>query len=82
MQRLQWFSRGFYAVSLRDSAVVISDLRMGIEPDYVFQFKVGTLSNSRVESAMPQLLPVNRDLSGLSAVWRRIWNQSVELGGR
>ena len=79
VQRLQWFSGGFYSVSLRQTDIVISDLRMGVEPDYVFQFKVGELSNPHAKPALPQRMPVIRDWSILRSIWQRIWNQSVRL---
>lgn len=79
VQRLQWFSRGFYAVSLRQKDIVISDLRMGVEPDYAFQFKVGELSNPHAKPSLPQRIPAVRDFSILRPMWQRIWNQSVVL---
>ena len=80
VQRLQWFSRGFYSVSLRQTDIVMSDLRMGVEPNYAFQFKVGELSNPHAKPALPQQIPVVRDLSILRPIWQRIWNQSIKLG--
>ncbi len=77
VQRLKWFSRGFYAVSERQGDIVISDLRMGLEPDYAFQFKVGEISNPHPRPAVPELLPAVRDLSRLGSLWARIWNPSV-----
>jgi len=79
VQRLKWFSRGFYSVSLRDSDIVISDLRMGVEPDYVFRFKVGEISNPHARPAIPLAIPNNRDLRKLELIWRRIWDQKVAL---
>ena len=80
VRRLQWFSRGFYSVSLRQTDIVISDLRMGVEPDYVFQFKVGEIGNPHAKPVSPQQIPAIRDLSILRPMWQRIWNQSVNLG--
>ena len=34
--KLQWFTRGYFAFSTVDADVVMTDLRMGSEPDYVF----------------------------------------------
>lgn len=79
VQRLQWFSRGIYSVSLRQQDIVISDLRMGVEPHYVFNFKVGKLENPHAKAVLPELLPVTRDFSQLPVLWRRIWDASVEL---
>lgn len=80
VQRLKWFSRGFYSVSLRDSDIVISDLRMGIEPDYVFSFKVGEISNPHARPSVPRAMPNRRDLGKLALIWQRIWDQTVSLG--
>ncbi|MDH3219027.1 MAG: metal-dependent hydrolase [Gammaproteobacteria bacterium] len=80
VQRLRWFSRGFYAVSERQGDIVISDLRMGLEPSYVFQFKVGEISNPHPKPVAPEQLTADRDLGMLRLVWNRIWDQDVELG--
>jgi inner membrane protein len=79
VQRLQWFSRGIYSVSLRQQDIVISDLRMGVEPHYVFNFKVGEISNPHAQAVVPELLPAIRDFSRLPVLWRRIWDDSVAL---
>jgi inner membrane protein len=51
VQRLQWFTKGFYAISTQDDKVLLSDLRMGVECAYVFNFVVGNLS--KVASSAP-----------------------------
>jgi len=40
VQRLLWFTHGFYRVTLRGTDILITDLRMGLEGNYVFNFKV------------------------------------------
>ena len=55
MQRLQWFSRGIYSVSLRQQDIVISDLRMGVEPHYAFNFKVGKLENPHAKAVLARV---------------------------
>ncbi len=74
VRRLQWFTRGFYAVSRRDDAVVMTDLRMGLEPEYVFSFKVGEVSNPHARPAPPEMLPAIRNFGRLAWVWERIWS--------
>ena len=37
---LAWFSRGFYRLEERDGQVFLSDLRMGLTPNYVFRYLV------------------------------------------
>ena len=79
VQRLQWFSRGIYSVGRVQDDIVISDLRMGVEPNYVFRFKVGEISNPHARPVLPEQLVAVRDLSRLSLFWARIRDQSIEL---
>jgi inner membrane protein len=79
VQRLRWFSRGFYSVRDLAGDIVISDLRMGIEPDYVFRFKVGEIGNPHPLPTRPEPLRAERDFSRLSLLWERIWNPVVEM---
>ncbi|WP_299178987.1 metal-dependent hydrolase [uncultured Neptuniibacter sp.] len=48
VQRLQWFSKGFLKVKEQNRELLLSDLRMGAEPFYVFTFKVAEIDNGRV----------------------------------
>ncbi len=78
-QRLQWFSKGFYSVRNEGNQVVISDLRMGYEPDYVFSFAVAELGNPHASAIRPVQLQPNRDWSLLEKIWARIWDRQVVL---
>lgn len=40
VRRLAWFNHGFQKAEVREGVLVLSDLRMGMEPDYVFRFAV------------------------------------------
>ncbi len=82
VQRLRWFSRGFYSVRDVGGDIVISDLRMGLEPDYVFRFKVGEIGNPHAHPAAPEMLPTAQDFSRLALVWKRIRDAGVELAPR
>ena len=79
VRRLRWFSKGIYSVRDLDGDIVISDLRMGIEPDYVFRFKVGEIGNPHPHPAAPEQLQAVRDFSRLPLLWERIQDPSVEL---
>ena len=57
VQRLQWFTDGFYTLKLSGGDVQMADLRMGFEPNYVFTFKVGEISN-------PHTVPVDTTPAG------------------
>ena len=78
-ERLKWFSKGFYGVSVLDGDIVIADLRMGIEPDYVFRFKVGEVGNPHPLPAAPEQIIAERDFSRLPLLWARIVDPRVDL---
>ncbi|MGB5583287.1 MAG: metal-dependent hydrolase [Gammaproteobacteria bacterium] len=73
VQRLQWFTKGFYAAALKDRNIIVTDLRMGFEPEYVFRFKVGEMSNPHPRPAPVEQQPGIRNYDRLRWVWARIW---------
>jgi len=77
VQRLKWFTKNFYAAALLDSDIVITDLRMGTEPEYVFRFKVGVMGNPHPHTAPVERLHGIRNYERLSWVWHRIWDKQV-----
>jgi inner membrane protein len=74
VQRLQWFTKGFYAASLIDRGIIMTDLRMGFEPEYVFSFKVGEMSNPHPRPTAVEQQPGIRNFERLHWVWARIWD--------
>ena len=73
VQRLQWFTKGFYRVREDEQGVVLTDLRMGQEPFYVFSFRVGRRASPRIVPVFPQQVPPERvDLESLIWIWNRI----------
>ena len=92
VQRLDWFSRGFYKVSRQPiegqiegqidgqpDALVITDLRMGIEPNYAFSFQVGEFQHSTGNaSPLPdRQLAARYSTDKLPQLWQRIWNAEI-----
>ena len=74
VQRLLWFSRGFVKARLEGDLLVLSDLRMGQEPAYVFNHAVAVRGNPHWRAITPQRVPAALDRSRLlGAVWQRIW---------
>jgi inner membrane protein len=73
VKRLQWFTHGFYDVSIEGDDVVITDLRMGMEPGYVFRFKVAEFEDGRIRPAETRRVPSRPRLEQLRWVWERIW---------
>ncbi len=54
VERIAWFSDGFYKMSQEGARVLISDLRMGQEPAYVFSFVVAEKRSAAQALAVPQ----------------------------
>ena len=79
VQRLRWFTKKFYTAALSGNDIVITDLRMGTEPEYVFRFKVGEMGNPHAHPAPVERLPGIRNYERLSWVWGRIWDSRAEM---
>ncbi len=74
VSRLQWFTHGFYSVQKRQHAIVITDLRMGLEPYYVFQFKIAEIGNPHPFPTKSVRIRSERRIKRLNWIWQRIWN--------
>jgi inner membrane protein len=79
VQRLQWFTKGFYSVNQDQQKVVLSDLRMGVECSYVFNFIVGEQTNNGIVTGNFEKYSDRPDLSQFGLIWDRIWDPSVSL---
>lgn len=74
VQRLQWFNRGFMKAERRDGMLVLSDLRMGAEPDYSFRFVVAEHDGHAWQEVAPRQLRWPWQAGRrLAAMWQRIW---------
>lgn len=80
VRRLQWFTHGFYAVGREGDAVVMTDLRMGLEPDYFFRFQVGAVHNPHVVRVKSRRLLAERRLDRLGELWNRLRGVPVAAG--
>ncbi len=79
-QRLIWFTRGFYKAHLREGQVVISDLRMGVEGSYAFNFAIADHSTTYPPAAIKAVRiddPV--DWRKLGLMWSRLWDSTISL---
>jgi inner membrane protein len=72
--KLKRFTKGYYAFSTVGDYVVMTDLRMGSEPAYVFQFKVARLNDGGPHPIDDESLETTQDWWSLAWVWKRIWN--------
>ena len=75
--RVLWFNHHFAKAQVRDGTLVLSDLRMGSEPDYSFRFAVAAREGDGWQALQPprQLPFVWKSRPGVDALWGRIWNQ-------
>ncbi len=74
VRRLTWFNRGFMKAQVRDDRLVVSDLRMGAEPDYSFRFAVARRDGALWREIPPEQLQWPWQAGRrLGAMWHRIW---------
>lgn len=74
--RLAWFNHGFMKARVEDGRLLLSDLRMGAEPDYSFTFAVAERDGDGWRALPPEQLPWAVPRGGqLAAIWERIWNE-------
>jgi inner membrane protein len=72
--KLRWFTRGYYSFSRIAEHIVMTDLRMGLEPDYVFRFKIAKVKNPNPIPIQDERLKTRPDFRRLDWIWKRIWN--------
>jgi inner membrane protein len=77
LQRLLWFNHGFMKASVDPRGrLVVADLRMGQEPDYVFQFAVARREGDRWKAISPERVPADMQIKEqLPAIWTRIFHE-------
>lgn len=82
-EKLAWFSRGYYRAEPQGDKIVISDLRMGLTPNYVFRFAVAEKPGDKSRAISPQRAPTGeRTAEGdFEWLWARILGRpSTRLG--
>ncbi|QQQ00255.1 metal-dependent hydrolase [Lysobacter enzymogenes] len=80
VHRLQWFNHGFMKAEERDGRLVLSDLRMGAEPDYNFRFAVARREAGGWREIAPEQLQWPWDAAArLPAMWQRIWREPAPV---
>ena len=83
VRRLAWFNRGFMRAQVQGDRLVLSDLRMGLEPDYTFNFEVAQRQATQWQAIVPVQQQWAAPVSGwqgvrrlLGAMWQRVWQES------
>jgi inner membrane protein len=77
-QRMAWFTHGFYSLREIKGQAILTDLRMGQEPGYVFQFALAQRDGSAWKAIKPEAIGSRGDPSkALPWLWARIKGQDV-----
>jgi inner membrane protein len=77
VQRLQWFTHGFFAVQMIEKGIIMTDLRMGMEPDYTFRFLVAAAGNPHPVPEAGRRVKGPRTTKVLNWIWQRIWTETA-----
>jgi inner membrane protein len=78
VDRIAWFSRGFFKMSERDGRAIITDLRMGQEPYYSFNFVVAQRRSPTFTPMTPTSFRERPPVGpGLTWLWRRALGERV-----
>jgi inner membrane protein len=72
--RLRWFSHDFLKTEIKGNKLVLSDLRMGVEPSYFFSHAVAVHGNPHWKAIPPERLGTRVNSGDLVRVWDRIWS--------
>ncbi len=74
VERLAWFNHGFMKAEVREGRLVLSDLRMGAEPDYSFRFIVAERAGDGWRAIRPEQAAWPwQARRRLGEMWQRIW---------
>ncbi len=77
LDKIAWFSRGFYTMFEEDGTVYARDLRMGVEPDYFLTFEIARRNSETLSAVEPVQRRYHRDWSGLDWLWQRIFDPAA-----
>ena len=72
VQRLHWFADGFIQAEVSSGQLVVSDLRMGQGPKFVFRHAVAVRGDAGWDEIRPQQLRTLFTAEEIEAVWQRL----------
>jgi len=58
--RYQWFTDGFYTYGKNGKDVFVRDLRLGVNPNFIFTFVIAERQGDAVRTVKPRRIPVDR----------------------
>lgn len=85
LDKLAAFSKGFYRIDRQDGEIIVSDLRMGLTPSYVFRFAIARETENGIEAMRAERRPTARTAQGdwdwlLASLAGRTVERPVEAG--
>lgn len=72
--RLQWFTHGFYSVYADDDSLLMTDLRMGVEPNYAFTYRVAERQGNDFSPVTSQTVEGGFGPDDIRRLWQRLLN--------
>ena len=82
VQRLQWFTKDQYKAWQKGDQIFLSDLRMGVEGAYVFNFEVAKKEAEQIMIGSFERLEQRPQINRIEKVWQRIFDPSVQISSR
>ena len=79
VRRLRWFADDFVSADVVDGRLVMTDLRMGQAPEYVFRHVVAERGDPHWQAVIPERAMTMPDRQALSSVLRRILGDKGQL---
>lgn len=78
VERMAWFTRGFFKMQIEGDKALITDLRMGQEPNYIFSFAVAQSKSPTFAAITPESVGSRGNLSEeFSWLWTRLKGNDV-----
>jgi inner membrane protein len=77
VDRIAWFSHGFHALAREGDDILLRDLRLGVEPNYVLTFKIAEFTSEDANMVPPTRVAYSPDWSQLGWLWRRIFDEGA-----
>jgi inner membrane protein len=78
VQRMAWFTHGFFKMQEKDGKAILTDLRMGSEPNYVFSFELAQKQGSGWQQITPkQLGSRGNPRDQLAWLWQRMLGRDI-----
>jgi len=72
--RLRWFSHDFIKTEVVGEKLILRDIRMGMEPKYIFSHAVAMRGNPHWKAIAPERVGTRIGAEDLLMTWDRIWS--------